>query len=108
MSAASGPCRRGLIAALREQYRAHPSWAAQLHYETLEAHVATHPELGPMPSYATLTRAMRNRGLVRKRPRKWHEGKDKPAVEAREVLSYEVSRSHALWHGDFTTASSGC
>ncbi len=91
----------GLIAALREQYRVHPSWAAQLHYETLKAHVATHPELGPMPSYATLTRAMRNRGLVRERPRKWHEGEDKPAVEAREVLSYEVSRSHALWHGDF-------
>ena len=28
-------------------------------------------------------------------------GAERPAVEAREVLSYEVSRSHALWHGDF-------
>ena len=91
----------GLIAALREQYRAHPSWAAQLHYDNLQTLVKKNPGLGPMPSYATLTRAMRNRGLVRKRPRKWHEGEDKPAVEAREVLSYEVSRSHALWHGDF-------
>ena len=54
-----------------------------------------------MPSYATLTRAMRARGLVRKRRRKWSESEDRPPAETREVLSYEVSRSHALWHGDF-------
>ena len=90
----------GLIAAMIDQYHAHSSWSAQLHYENLEAHVAIHPELGLMPSYATLTRAMRARGLVRKRRPKWSESEDKPAVEAREVLSYEVSRSHALWHAD--------
>ncbi len=56
-----------LIEALREQYRAHPSWSAQLHHENLAALVEADPGLGPMPSYATLTRAMRNRGLVRKR-----------------------------------------
>ena len=89
-----------LIEALRAQYRAHPSWSAQLHHENLAALVASAPELGPMPSYATLTRAMRARGLVRKRRRKWHESEAGPAVEAREVLSYEVSRSHALWHAD--------
>ena len=87
-----------LIETLREQYRAHPSWSAQLHHENLAALVDGDPELGPMPSYATLTRAMRARGLVRKRGAKWHEGEAGPAVEAREVLSYEVSRSHALWH----------
>ena len=38
---------------------------------------------------------------MRKRRRKWHESEGRPPVEAREVLSYEVSRSHALWHGDF-------
>ena len=89
-----------LIAALREQYRAHPSWSAQLHYENLQALVDGEPELGPMPSYATLTRAMRARGLVRKRRRKWSEAEARPPAEAREVLSYEVSRSHALWHAD--------
>ena len=31
-----------------------------------------------------------------KRRRKWHESEARPTVEAREVLSYEVSRSHAL------------
>ena len=89
-----------LIEALCDQYRAHPSWSAQLHYENLAALVEADPALGPMPSYATLTRAMRARGLVRQRRRKWHESDAKPPVEAREVLSYEVSRSHALWHGD--------
>ena len=90
-----------LAEALREQYRAHPSWWAQLHHENLAARVEADPALGPMPSYATLTRAMRARGLVRKRRRKWHESQTGPDVEAREVLSYEVSRSHALWHADF-------
>ena len=89
-----------LIEALREQYQAHPSWSAQLHHENLVARVEADPELGPMPSYATLTRAMRARGLVRQRRRKWHESEARPTVEAREVLSYEVSRSHALWHAD--------
>ena len=90
-----------LIAALREQYRTHPSWSAQLHYDNLQTLVKENPGLGPMPSYATLTRAMRARGLVRKRRRKWSESEDRPPAETREVLSYEVSRSHALWHGDF-------
>ena len=93
-----------LVEALREQYRAHPSWSAQLHHENLAARVEADPELGPMPSYATLTRAMRARGLVRQRRRKWHESEARPAVEAREVLSYEVSRTHALWHGDMHSA----
>jgi len=90
-----------LVEALRDQYRAHPSWSAQLHYDNLHTLVKKKPGLGPMPSYATLTRAMRARGLVRRRRRKWHEGETRPPAETREVLSYEVSRSHALWHADF-------
>ena len=91
-----------LIEALREQYRAHPSWSAQLHYDNLRARAEADPALGPMPSYATLTRAMRNRGLVRQRRRRRFEKEPaRPPAETREVLSYEVSRSHALWHCDF-------
>ena len=96
-----------LIQALRDQYRAHPSWSAQLHYENLQVLADADPTLGPMPSYATLTRVMRNRGLVRQRRRRRFESA--PAVQTREVLSYcvrcvnsyEVSRSHSLWHCDF-------
>ena len=91
-----------LVAALREQYRAHPSWSAQLHHENLAALVEADPALGPMPSYATLTRTMRARGLVRKRRRRRFEKEpERPPVETREVLSYEVTRSHSLWHCDF-------
>jgi len=92
------------IEALKEQYRAHPSWSAQLHHDNLAALVETNPALGPMPSYATFTRAMRTRGLVRKRRRMWHDSKATPAVETREVLSYEVSRGHAMWHADLHKA----
>ena len=94
-----------LIEALREQYRAHPSWSAQLHYDNLRVRAEGDPALGPMPSYATLTRAMRARGLVRKRRRKWFEGEEMPAADTREVLSYEVSRSHGLWHADMHHSS---
>ena len=89
-----------LIEVLREQYRLHPTWSAQLHWDNLAARVAEDPSLGPMPSYATLRRAMRKRGLVRKRRRKWFESEDRRQDEPREVLSYEVSRTHAMWHGD--------
>ena len=91
-----------LIAALCDQHRVHPSWSAQLHYDNLHARVDADPALGPMPSYATVTRVMRSLGLVRKprRQRFEHEPERAP-VETREVLSYEVSRSHALWHSDF-------
>ena len=51
--------------------------------------------------YATLTRVMRSLGLVRHRRRRQGQREtERTAVEAREVLSYEVSRSHALWHAD--------
>ena len=89
-----------LIAELREQYRDHPSWSAQLHHDNPQVRVDADPSLGSMPSYATLTRVMRSLGLVRQRRRRQHEP-ERGAVEAREVLSYEVSRSHALWHPDF-------
>ena len=88
-----------LVAALREQYRDHPSWSAQLHHDNLQVRVDADPSLGSMPSYATLTRVMRSLGLVRRRRAVQHKP-ERTAREAREVLSYEVSRSHALWHAD--------
>ena len=87
-----------LLAVLREQYLAHPSWSVRLHWDNLGAVVAADPSLGPLPSYATLARAMRRRGLVRRRRRRWFEDGDRP--EAREVLSYEMTHSHSLWHAD--------
>ena len=91
-----------LVAELREQYRDHPSWSAQLHHDNLQVRVDADPSLGSMPSYATLTRVMRSLGLVRKpRRRRFEPEPQRRGAEMREVLSYEVSRSHALWHSDF-------
>ena len=42
-----------VIEALAAQYRAHPSWSAQLHYDNLRAALGGQP---PMPSYSTLRR----------------------------------------------------
>ena len=71
-----------LVAALRSQYRDHPSWSAQLHHDNLHVRVDADPSLGPMPSYATLTRVMRSLGLVRQRRRLHHEP-ERPATCAR-------------------------
>ncbi len=90
-----------LMAALRDQYGAHPSWSVQLHHDNLRALAGADPSLGPMPSYATLARVMRAAGLERRRRRRFGNEPGRPAVEEREVLRYEVSRSHALWHADF-------
>ena len=39
--------------AVRVQYRAHPGWSAQLHYDNLVTLAESGRELGPVPSYWT-------------------------------------------------------
>ncbi len=57
---------RRLSEALRqtvhEQYRLHPSWSVQLHYDNLTVLVAEDPALSPLPSYATVRRYLRANG----------------------------------------------
>ena len=66
----AGQTRR-LCLALRErvraQYREHPGWSVQLHYDNLAAAAAEDPSLGAMPSYATLRRYFKAQGLHRRR-----------------------------------------
>ena len=90
-----------LAAAVEARYKAHPSWSKQLHYDNLAAQVEADPDLGPLPSYPTLARFMRSRGLARL-PRRRGPNAPRPR---HEVRSYEVSRSHGLWHADFHVAS---
>ncbi len=90
-----------LAAVLEAQYRSHPSWSKQLHHKNLAVQVEEHPDLGPMPSYPTLARFMRARGLQRQ-PRRRGPNAPRPR---HEVRSYEVSRSHQLWHSDFHHSS---
>jgi hypothetical protein len=48
--------------------------------------------LGPLPSYPTLRRALKARGLVRRRRSTDHRAENGP----REVRSFEMSHAHAL------------
>lgn len=88
-----------LRGAIRAQFREHPTWSYQLHYENLDAVVEKHPELGPLPSYTTVRRYMRAQGYVRQKRRTDH----RVHHSAREVRSYEMADAHALWHLDFHT-----
>lgn len=78
-------------------YKQHPSWTYALHHKNLDALVEAYPRLGPLPSYPTLRRAMKARGLVRQRRRTNYKAEHGP----REVRSYEKRHAHALWHLDF-------
>ena len=52
---------------LQSQYAAHPSWSAQLHRDNLEAAAKQEPDLRPVPSYSTIRRYLRAKGLDKRR-----------------------------------------
>lgn len=99
----------GLKQILEAQYRDHRSWSYQLHLDNLAAVVEAQPDLGPMPSYATVRRWMKSAGLVKQRRRRGGrralEGRDlepvRDGLEPREVRSFEAEYVHGLWHLDF-------
>ncbi len=94
-----------LAAALRAQYRAHRHWSYQLHHDNLAARVKSDPSLGPMPSYTTVARYLKVRGLMRTKrtgnERRPGLARASAALDHREVRSYEVEHTGALWHLDF-------
>jgi transposase InsO family protein len=86
--------------ALLQQYREHPGWTIQLHFDNLQIVLAG----ATLPSYPTVRRFFKARGMVRQRaPHRATDG----AVAARdrlehlEVRSFEVDHVSALWHLDF-------
>jgi transposase InsO family protein len=90
---------------LAAQYRQHPGWSYQLHFDNLVALGEGQPELGPLPSYRSVLRFMKARGHL-KRPRRGpvHSPGAQAAeqrYEAREIRSYESEYVDALWHLDF-------
>lgn len=94
-----------LFEILRTQYRQYPQWSYQLHTDNLRALVSLEPQLGPMPSYATVLRRMKERGWIKKRliRRNPTQGQKRAIerLEQREVRSFESEYVHALWHLDF-------
>jgi putative transposase len=94
-----------LVEQLCLQYRNHPHWSYQLHYDNLAALVKAEPALGPLYSYATVRRYMKAHGWVR-RPRphpqqRPGEARAETRRQTREVRSYEAEYVGSLWHLDF-------
>jgi len=94
-----------LFEILSKQYREYPRWSYQLHADNLRALVCLEPQLGPVPSYATVLRRMKERGWIKKRSvrRNPTPGQQRAVerLEQREVRSFESGYVHALWHLDF-------
>jgi putative transposase len=91
-----------LAAALLCQYQQHPRWSYQLHHDNLAVLVKQTPTLGPMASYGTVCRFMKDHALVRERQRRRSKGKGSEAeLVPRETRSYEYAHVNALWHYDF-------
>lgn len=90
---------------LRKLYRKHPSWSAKLLADNLAAVLRASGEEN-LPSYQTVRRFLRAKGLA-KIPRR-SRGEERPGeAEARakrashEVRSFEVTHVGSLWHLDF-------
>jgi putative transposase len=96
-----------LAAALAErlhlQYRNHPDWSHQLHYDNLAALLKADPSLGRLRSYSTVKRYMQAHGLLRRPRRSGRPGEARAEErrQTREVRSYEAQYVGALWHLDF-------
>ncbi len=96
-----------LLAALKAQYETHRRWNVQLHYDNLAALVKEQPRLGPIPSYKTVLRCMRDNGWLQiHEPAQPTRGQQRAADRlcCREVRGFEVSHVHGLWHLDFHQA----
>lgn len=98
--------------AIERLYQQHPTWSYQLHFDNLQTLVRQDPALGTLPSYPTVRRYMKDRGLVRQRRRRTAKQKltelgqaSAVDVHAREVRSYEHAHVHGLWHLDFHEGS---
>jgi transposase InsO family protein len=93
-----------LITAVHAQYNNYPGWTVQLHYDNLVALVEEEPTLGRLPSYATIRRYMKARGLHRKRRPKRHTPgalQAQQRLQSHEVRSFETAYIHGLWHLDY-------
>lgn len=90
---------------LQTQYREHPSWSVQLHYDHLKLALQKEPVLGMLPSYRSVTRYMRHVGNKKKpRARSPHSPgyqKAQARLEARETRSFEMEYVGGLFHLDF-------
>ena len=91
-----------LMDTLAAQYREHPGWTAQLHFDNLCS--ALKASDAPLPSYCTIRRYLKAQGMVRQaRPKRATAGAlaARDRLERLEVRSFELDHVNALWHLDF-------
>ena len=103
--AGSQPAMRGVVReAITAQYAAHKSWSVKLHHDNLVALADSNPELGPLPSYATLRRFLKANGFNKRRRLTSRRTEGAERAEARfldrEVRSYEAEYVGSLLHFD--------
>lgn len=95
-----------VIELLITQYREHPGWTAQLHFDNLR--VALTGNDSRLPSYPTVRRYLKAKGMFRQaRPKRATDGAllARDRLEQLEVRSFEVDHVSALWHLDFHHAA---
>jgi transposase InsO family protein len=96
-----------MVAAVVAQHTNHPTWSYQLHADNLVAQVALGELVGRVPSYTTVRRLMKERGLFRQKRRQRRGNEElrrdhsREIFEARETRSFESEYVHGLWHLDF-------
>lgn len=97
-----------VVVAIVTQHKDHPTWSYKLHADNVAALVALGELVGRAPSYTTVRRTMKERGLFRQKRRQRRGNEDLDAhdhsreiFEARETRSYESEYVHGLWHLDF-------
>jgi transposase InsO family protein len=98
-----------VIDTLTQQYREHPGWTAQLHFDNLQA--SLHSSSGgaaatssSVSSYQTVRRYLLAQGMFRQpQPKRATAGAlaARDRLERLEVRSFEVDHVNALWHLDF-------
>jgi transposase InsO family protein len=98
-----------VVVAIAAQHKAHPTWSYQLHADNLVAMVKLGELAGRVPSYTTVRRLMKERGLFRQKRRKRRGNEEtndtsREIFEARETRSYESEYVLGLWHLDFHAA----
>ena len=95
--------------ALLAQHAAHQSWSVQLHHDNLVVLAEQQAELRPLPSYSTLRRFLKARGLEKRRRLTSRQTEGARRAEARllerEVRSYEAEYVGGLWHWDAQVGS---
>ena len=91
-----------VIETLTTQYREHPGWSVQLHFDNLC--IALKGSDAPRVSYPTIRRYLKAQGMFRQaRPKRATAGAlaARDRLERLEVRSFEVDHVCALWHLDF-------